>query len=79
MRIGLIRRRHALAGGAEQTVARLAGEFVARGHAVTVVAERWGAQLPVGVTRHVVFPSSQVQRLSGCSSSACERCVRLAA
>ena len=54
MRIGLIRRRHALAGGAEQTVARLAGEFAVRGHTVTVVAERWAAQLPVGVSQHVV-------------------------
>ncbi|MGH7405131.1 MAG: glycosyltransferase family 4 protein, partial [Candidatus Methylomirabilales bacterium] len=65
MRIGLIRRRHALAGGAEQTVARLAGEFVARGHAVTVVAERWAAQLPVGVSRHVIpsLPGPEALRM----------------
>ncbi|MGH7252443.1 MAG: glycosyltransferase family 4 protein, partial [Nitrospiraceae bacterium] len=65
MRIGLIRRRHARAGGAEQTVARLAGEFVARGHAVTVVAERWAAQLPVGVSRHVIpsLPGPEALRM----------------
>ncbi|MGI0037074.1 MAG: glycosyltransferase family 4 protein [Nitrososphaera sp.] len=65
MRIALIRRQHALAGGAEQTVARLAGEFAARGHTVTVVAERWGAQLPVGVSRHAVrvLPGPEALRI----------------
>ena len=65
MRIGLIRRRYASGGGAEQTVARLAGEFAARGHTVTVVAERWAAQLPVGVSQHVVraLPGPEALRI----------------
>ncbi len=65
MRIGLIRRRYASGGGAEQTVARLAGEFAARGHTVTVVAERWAAQLPVGVIQHAVrvLPGPEALRI----------------
>ena len=65
MRIGLIRRRYGPAGGAEQTVARLAGELAMRGHTVTVVAERWAAQLPVGVTRHAVqvLPGPEALRI----------------
>ena len=65
MRIGLIRRRYGPAGGAEQTVARLAGELAMRGHTVTVVAERWAAQLPVGVTRHAVqvLPGPEALRM----------------
>ncbi|MCI0407149.1 MAG: glycosyltransferase family 4 protein [Acidobacteria bacterium] len=65
MRIGLIRRRYASGGGAEQTVARLAGEFAVRGHTVTVVAERWAAQLPVGVSQHVVrvLPGPEALRI----------------
>lgn len=65
MRIGLIRRRYASGGGAEQTVARLAGEFAARGHTVTVVAERWAAQLPVGVIQHAVrvLPGAEALRI----------------
>jgi UDP-glucose:(heptosyl)LPS alpha-1,3-glucosyltransferase len=65
MRIGLIRRRYSPSGGAEQTVARLASSFAARGHAVTIVAERWAAQLPMGVTRHVVpvLPGPEALRM----------------
>src|SRR3990172_10693967 len=65
MRIVLIRRRDGPAGGAEQTVARLAGELAMRGHTVTVVAERWAAQLPVGVTRHAVqvLPGPEALRM----------------
>lgn len=64
MRIGLVRRRYGPDGGAEQTVASLAVELTARGHAVTVVAEEWKTSLPVGVAGQSVrvFPGPAALR-----------------
>ncbi|MCF8031748.1 MAG: glycosyltransferase family 4 protein [Desulfarculaceae bacterium] len=57
MKLGLIRYKYDLTGGAERVLGLLAQGMVARGHEVHVVASAWQGQPPDGVELHQVAPA----------------------
>ncbi|MCB2226313.1 MAG: glycosyltransferase family 4 protein [Desulfarculaceae bacterium] len=57
MRLGLIRYKYDLTGGAERVLGLLARGLVARGHEVHVVASAWQGEPPEGVELHQVAPA----------------------
>jgi len=57
MRLGIIRYKYDLTGGAERVLGLLARGLVARGHELHVMASAWLGQPPEGVVLHQVEPA----------------------
>lgn len=54
MRIALVRQSYQVGGGAERSIANLAGELRKRGHEVHLFAHRWAEEGPQGIVFHWV-------------------------